>query len=148
MANIHSIPEPQTYVEAKGIPKWEQAMDVELQSLQKNHTWVLSDLPLGKKPISCKWVYKVKYHADGTLDKYKARLVARGFTQRKGINYGDICSDSQDEHYSHSSCHYSSVWLEIHQMDVKGAFLNGELQKEVYMTQPPSFKVVGLEPKV
>lgn len=58
-----------------------------MQSLLKNNTWVLSDHPPGKKPISCKWVYKVKYHADGTLDKYKARLVARGFTQWEGIDY-------------------------------------------------------------
>eukprot|EP00253_Pinus_taeda_P006482 PITA_06482 len=76
MANLHSIFEPQTYSEAKGTSEWEQAMDAEFQSLQKNHTWTLSDLPEGKKPISCKWVYKVKYKAAGTLDKYKARLVA------------------------------------------------------------------------
>ena len=80
MANIHSVFEPQTYSEAKGIPEWEQAMEAEFQSLQKNHTWTLSDLLVGKTPISCKWVYKVKYKADGTLDKYKARLVARGFS--------------------------------------------------------------------
>ena len=87
MANLHSIFEPQTYSEAKGISEWEQAMEVEFQSLQKNHTWTLSDLPEGKKPISCKWVYKVKYKADGSLDKYKARLVARGFSQKEGIDY-------------------------------------------------------------
>eukprot|EP00253_Pinus_taeda_P032341 PITA_32341 len=76
MAKLHSIFEPQTYSEAKGTCEWEQAMEAEFQSLQKNHMWTLSDLPTGKKPISCKWVYKVKYKADGTLDKYKARLVA------------------------------------------------------------------------
>eukprot|EP00253_Pinus_taeda_P033527 PITA_33527 len=76
MANLHSVFEPQTYSEAKGIPEWEQAMEVEFQSFQKNHTWTLFDLPTGKKSISCKWVYKVKYKADGTLDKYKACLVA------------------------------------------------------------------------
>lgn len=111
MANIHSIYEPQTYTEAKGIPEWEQAMDAEYQSLLKNNTRVLSDLPPGKKPISCKWVYKVKYHADGTLDKYKARLVARGFTQRKGIYYED-CSYCQDEYHSSSSRYCSSVSME------------------------------------
>eukprot|EP00253_Pinus_taeda_P008054 PITA_08054 len=76
MANLHSVSEPQTYSEAKGIPEWEQAMEAELQSLQKNHTWTLSDLPAGKKPISCKWVYKLKYKANRTLDKYKAHLIA------------------------------------------------------------------------
>eukprot|EP00253_Pinus_taeda_P032371 PITA_32371 len=72
--------------EAKGTPEWEQAMEAEFQSLQKNHTWTLSDLPARKKPISCKWVYKVKYKADEALDKYKARLVARGFSQKEGID--------------------------------------------------------------
>eukprot|EP00253_Pinus_taeda_P002198 PITA_02198 len=80
MANLHSIFEPQNYLEAKGTSEWEQAMEAEFQSLQKNHTWTLSNLPAGKNPISCKWVYKVKYKVDGTLDKYKARLVARGFS--------------------------------------------------------------------
>lgn len=61
-------------------------MEVEYYSLQKNHTWVLSDLPLGKKPISCKRVYKVKYKVDETLDKYKACLVARGLSQKEGID--------------------------------------------------------------
>eukprot|EP00253_Pinus_taeda_P032343 PITA_32343 len=69
MANLHSIFEPQTYLEAKGTPEWEHAMEAEFQSLQKNHTWTLSDLPAGKKPISCKWVYKVKCKADRILDK-------------------------------------------------------------------------------
>ena len=87
MANLHSVFEPQTYSEAKGIPKWEHAMEAEFQSLQKNHTWTLYNLPIGKKPISCKWVYKLKYKADGTLDKYNAHLVARGFSQKEGIDY-------------------------------------------------------------
>eukprot|EP00253_Pinus_taeda_P026732 PITA_26732 len=83
MANLHSIYEPQTYSEAKGISKWEQAMEAEFQNLQKNHTWTLSDLPEGKKSISCKWVYKVKYKANGTLDN-SAHLI-HGIKQ-------DLCS--------------------------------------------------------
>eukprot|EP00253_Pinus_taeda_P027502 PITA_27502 len=127
--------EPQTYSEAKGTSEWEQAMDAEFQSLQKNHTWTLSDLPEGKKPISCKWIYKVKYKADGTLDKYKARLVARGFSQNEGIDYEETFAPIAK---------MSTIWLvlaltaqfkwKVHQLDVKSAFLNGELQEEVYMT--------------
>lgn len=62
-------------------------MIAEHESLMKNQTWDLTSLPLGKKPIRCKWVYKVKYKAYGTLDKYKARLVTKGFSQREGIDY-------------------------------------------------------------
>lgn len=149
MANLHSIFEPQTYLEAKGTPAWEQAMEDKFQSLQKNHTWTLSDLPAGKRPISCKWVYKVKYKADGTLDKYKVHLVARGFSQKEGIDYEEIFAPTTK---------MSTIWLvlalatqfnwKIHQMDVKSAFLNGDLQEEVYMTQPPGFNVFDQEQKV
>ena len=83
--------EPQTYSKAKGIPEWEQAMTFEHQSLLKN-TSVLSDLPPGKKPIGCKCVYKIKYKSDGTLDKYKDRLVAKGFSQRQDIDYEETFS--------------------------------------------------------
>ena len=82
MANIHSVFEPQTYFEAEGILEWKQAMTSEHQSLLKNNTCVLSNLPPGKKPIGCKWVYKIKYKSNGTLDKYKARLVPKGFSER------------------------------------------------------------------
>jgi hypothetical protein len=87
MANIQKIYEPQVFKEAKGRPEWEKAMEVEHESLMKNQTWDLIALPLGKKSIGCKWVYKVKYKVDGTLDKYKAQLVAKGFSQREGIDY-------------------------------------------------------------
>lgn len=63
------------------------AMGTKHQSLIKNKTWDLLDLPPGKKPIGCKWMYKLKYKADGTLDKYKEQLVAKGFSQREGIDY-------------------------------------------------------------
>lgn len=149
MANIHSVYEPQSYTEAKGIPEWEQAMATEHQSLLKNNTWVLSDLLLGKKPIRCKWVYKVKYNIDGTLDKYKAHLVAKGFTQHKGIDYEETFA---------LTAKMSTIRLvlamatqcgwKVHQMDVKSAFLHGELQEEVYMTQLPRFKVVRKEHQV
>jgi hypothetical protein len=72
MANIKEIYEPQVFKEAKGRPEWEKAMEVKHESLMKNQTWDLTALPSRKKPIGCKWVYKVKYKADGTLNKYKA----------------------------------------------------------------------------
>eukprot|EP00253_Pinus_taeda_P011698 PITA_11698 len=148
MANIHSIFEPQTYSEAKGTPEWEQAMDAEFQSLQKNHTWTLSDLPEGKKPISCKWVYKVNYKANGTLDKYKARLVARGFSQKEGIDYEETFAPTAKMSTIRLVLALAAQFKwKVHQMDVKSAFLNGDLQEEVYMTKPPGFKIAGQEQK-
>ena len=79
-----SLEPPQTITEALARPDahhWQVAIDAELQSLEKNETWKLTSLPPNRKPISSKWFFKIKTHADGTIDKYKARLVARGFTQ-------------------------------------------------------------------
>eukprot|EP00253_Pinus_taeda_P013227 PITA_13227 len=149
MANLHSIFEPQTYSEAKGTSEWEQVMDAEFQSLQKNHTWILSDLPEGKNPISCKCVYKVKYKADGTLDKYKARLVARGFSQKEGIDYEETFAPTAKVSTIRLVLALAAQFKwKVHQMDVKSAFLNGDLQEEVYMTQPPGFKIASQEQKV
>ena len=81
-----------TVSEALSNRKWKQAMDVEIEALNKNNTWELVTLPIGKKPVGCKWVYTIKYQADGTIERYKARLVAKGFTQNiwSGL-LGDIC---------------------------------------------------------
>ena len=87
MANIQEVYEPLVFEEAKRKPEWENAMATEHESLMKNQTWDLTPLPPGKKPIGCKWVYKVKYKVDGTRDKYKARLVAKGFSQQEAIDY-------------------------------------------------------------
>ena len=67
-------------------------MDEELSTLQLNQTWTLTSLPAGQKPIGCKWVYKIKYNSDGTVDRYKVRLVAKGYTQIVGVNYSETFS--------------------------------------------------------
>jgi len=75
--NFH---EPHTYDEAVQHPDWQEAMDKELQALQTTHTWDIVSFPPGKKPTDCKWVYKVKYKADGSIERFKARLVVKGFS--------------------------------------------------------------------
>ena len=81
------LQEPQSFREASSNPLWQQAMKEELDALHKTGTWDLVDLPPGKFAIGCKWIYKIKTRSDGTVDRYKARLVARGFTQEYGIDY-------------------------------------------------------------
>ena len=118
-------------------------MDEEMQSLQKNQTWKLASLPKGKKAIGCKWVYAMK---DGFPDKnnvrYKVRLVAKGYAQAKEVDYNEVFSPV----VKHSSIRIllalvAQLDLELVQMDVKTAFLHGDLEEEIYMNQPDGFKV-------
>ena len=69
---------------------WKEAIKVEIDSIMKNNTWILTDLPPGAKPIGCKWIFKRKFNPDGSIDKYKSRLVAKEFSQKKNIDYFDI----------------------------------------------------------
>ena len=86
-STILSHHEPNSFREASSNPLWQQAMTAELEVLAQTHTWDLVDLPPGKQPIGCKWVYKIKTRSDGFIERYKARLVAKGFTQEYGIDY-------------------------------------------------------------
>ena len=92
LAAIEQYPEPATYEQAAKHPGWIEAMNKEIQALQINNTWEEVPLPPNKKAISCKWVYKTKLNADGTLKRLKARLVIRGFTQQYGIDYQEVFS--------------------------------------------------------
>lgn len=86
---IAYIPEPNTYAQAVKNPEWCNVMNNELQALETSKTWTYVILPAGKHAVGCKWIFKVKYTSDGELDKYKARLVAQGFTQVEGEDYFD-----------------------------------------------------------
>lgn len=138
--------EPISYSEALKSPKWQQAMREEFDALIKNGTWQLVPPSPGSNLVNCKWIFKVKRHADGSVERYKARLVAKGFSQCYGLDYAETFSPviKPTTVRLHLSIAVSKGWS-IRQADVKNAFLNGELQEIVYMKQPPGF-VSGAHP--
>lgn len=119
---------------------WKAAIDDEMSSLKRNNTWSLMKLPEGRSAVTCKWVFKVKRGGPGKPDKYKARLVARGFSQKQGFDYTETYSPVAKLDTLRAVLALANrERLLVHQMDVKTAFLNGELTDEVYMTQPQGF---------
>ncbi|GJW11034.1 zinc finger, CCHC-type containing protein [Tanacetum coccineum] len=128
---------------------WKEAIDAEIGSINENNTWVLSDLPPGCKPLGCKWIFKRKMKVDGTIDKFKARLVIQGFRQKEGIDYFDTYAPVARITTIRLLLALAAIHnLVIHQMDVKTTFLNGDLDEEVYMKQPEGFIMPGNEHKV
>jgi hypothetical protein len=138
--------EPTCYYEAIACKEWQQAMDDEMDSIHWNGTWVLTTLLPGKAAISTKWVFKQKQGADGSILKCKARLVARGFEQRQGLDYEEtfapvvkwgtlrtILALAAQRHYP------------IYHLDVKTTFLHGHLSEEVYTLQPQGYEAPGKE---
>ena len=116
----------------------------EMQALEHNGTWELVPFPPGKKHVGCQWVYAIKVGANGQIDRLKARLVAKGYTQIYGLDYGDTFSPVAK---------ITSVRLflaiavirhwPLYQLDIKNAFLQGELEEEIYMEQLPGFVAQG-----
>ena len=137
--------EPENFQEAishKDKEKWLFAMQEEMESLQKNHTYEIINLPQGKKALKNKWVFKLKKDGSGKVVKHKARLVVKGFQQKKGIDFDEIFSPV----VKMTSIRVilglvASLNLELEQMDVKTAFLHGDLKEEIYMQQPEGFEV-------
>ena len=123
--------------------EWYQAMKEELGSLMKNNTWELVPRPQKRKVVSCKWVLRVKSDSSGKPIRFKARVVARGFTQIPGIDFKETFAPTL------RTTPMRLVWgitaalnLELHHLDVETAFLHGDLEEEIYMEQPPHFKDV------
>jgi hypothetical protein len=135
--------EPQSISEAlngANASKWKQALEEEYNSLVRNETWELVPPPEACNVIGSKWVMKIKRDADGNVDRHKARLVAQGYSQTPGIDYEEVFSPVA----RHSSIRTLLALankhnLEIHQMDVKTAFLNGHIEHDIYMSQPDGF---------
>jgi hypothetical protein len=144
--------DPLTYEEAmksQDVAFWKEAINDEMDSIMGNNTWILVDLPPGSIPIGCKWIFKRKLKVDGTVEKFKARLVAKGFKQKEGLDYFDTYALVTRIATIRTLIALASTYnFEIHQMDVKTAFLNGELEEEIYMHQPEGFVMPNHERKV
>ena len=111
-----------------------QAVETEMESLHNNHIWDLVELPEEQNWVGSKWVYKVKVYGDGHIDRYKARLVAQGYTQRKGADYDETFSPVIRMESVRTVVGLAvQNGLKLHQLDIMTAFLNGELKEEVYM---------------
>ncbi|GKB26404.1 zinc finger, CCHC-type containing protein [Tanacetum coccineum] len=143
---------PKTFDEAmksQDVAFWKEAINDEMDSIMGNNTWVLADLPLVYRPLGCKWIFKRKLKVDGIVKKFKARLVIQGFKQKSGIDYFDTYAIMARISIIRLLIAMTSIRnLIIHQMDVKTAFLNGELDEEVYMNQTQGFIIPVNENKV
>lgn len=152
IAEMTSMDEPATVKQAlssKDAAKWRDAMADEYKSFETNKCWTLTDLKEGQKPVKCKWVFKIKRGLNGKILKYKARLVAKGFTQKYGIDYNETFAPVV--RYSTIRMLFAiaaQLGLDIDQLDVKTAFLNGDLVEDVVMEQPEGFVIKGKEDKV
>jgi hypothetical protein len=140
--SIHA--DPITYNQAVTHIGWCKAMSDELFALEQNHTWIVTDLPLGKSAIDCKYVYKTKFLADGTIERLKVRLVAKGFTQKAGIDYTETFSPVAKLVTVRVLLSIATIkgWCLL-QFDVNNAFLHGDLKEEIYMRKPPGYSVGG-----
>ena len=142
MTIIATLHEPHTYREVSTDPLWQIVMKEELDALSKNHTWDLVTLPHGKSVVGCKWIYKIKTHSDGSIERYKTRLVAKGFTQEYEIDYEETFTPIARISSVRAllAVVAASKW-DFFQMDVKNAFLNWDLSEEVYIQPPPDLSV-------
>ena len=131
---------PQSYKEDFHDSRWKTTMDDELDSLQDNKTWELVTLPPRRKLVQCKWIYNPKLVSNGTTTKYKAQLVAKGYSQVHGLDYSETFSPVaiMDSIRLGLAVATSQRW-EVHHMDVKSAFLHGDPKEEIYMRQPEGY---------
>ncbi|XP_075076631.1 uncharacterized protein LOC107793242 [Nicotiana tabacum] len=144
IASLDSARIPKTVREALSHPGWNDAMIEEMMALDENGTWELADLPTNKKAIGYKWVFAVKFNSDRTVACLKARLVAKGYAQTYGVDYLDTFSPVAKLASVRLFISMATTYdWPLHQLDIKNAFLHGDLQEEVYMEQPPGFVAQG-----
>jgi hypothetical protein len=146
--NVAAI-EPANYEEAATDQKWLDAMKEELKMIEKNQTWELVDRPQHKKAIGVKWIFRTKMNSDGSMNKYKARLVVKGYAQMFGVDFSETFAPVAKMDTIRMLLAFAAQkgWT-LHQMDVKSAFLNGYLEEEIFVEQPEGFSIAGQENQV
>jgi hypothetical protein len=133
-----------SYDEASKHNVWKKALDNEIESIEANDTWELTTQPKGVKAVGVKWIFKTKYNEKGNVDKHKARLVAKGYTQRHGIDYNEVFAPVArwDTIRAILSLAAHRQWG-VYQLDVKSAFIHGDLTEHVYVEQPVGYHKGG-----
>ena len=144
LSHSTQITDPTHFKDAVKHPHWVSAMNEELQALELNDTWAITTLPHGKKAIGCKWIFKTKHNPDGTIERHKARLVVLGCRQQYGIDYQETFAPVAKLTTVRSLLAVAAIegWHVI-QMDVKNAFLHGDLLETVYMQLPPGYTAMN-----
>ena len=141
--------EPQTYGQAVKGPdamKWKEAMKEEYNAHLANGTWTIVKLPPGQMVVPSKWVYRIKHKADGSVERFKARLVAKGFAQRPGIDYFETFASTMRHATIRVILALAAIEdLELRSVDISHAFINSEIDTDVYMAQPYGFVQHGAE---
>lgn len=135
------LPEPTSYTAASKVPQWQKAVLDEFLALQSQNTWTLVPPTNSMNIVGCKWVFRTKFNPDGSVARYKARLVAKGYNQLEGVDFDETFSPVVKKTTIRViltlAAHHD--W-DLHQLDVKNAFLHGNLKEDVYMLQPSGFK--------
>ncbi|KAG7546410.1 Integrase catalytic core [Arabidopsis suecica] len=141
LASISMFDPPNTYNQAVKEKEWRNAVTFEVDALEDQGTWDIVPLPHGVKPIGSKWVFHIKYNSDGTVERYKARLVALGNHQKEGVDFTETFAPVVKMQTVRLLLDVAAAknW-ELHQMDVYNAFLHGDLKEDIYMKPPPGFK--------
>ena len=141
--------DPISFEKAIESQKWKDAMMKEMESIEKSQTWELTNLPIGMKPIGVKWIFKTKFKENGEIDKFKARLVTKGCAQQYGLDYTEVFASIVRLDIIRIILAIATQygWIVFH-LDVKNAFLHGELKEDIYVQQPTGFVKKEEEDKV
>ncbi|XP_073507724.1 alpha-1,3-mannosyl-glycoprotein 4-beta-N-acetylglucosaminyltransferase C isoform X1 [Phyllobates terribilis] len=144
--SIRKIYEPTSWENISKPPeeeanKWIEATETEIKSMHDSNTWTLTDLPEGRKAIGYKWIFKVKYQTDGTAERYRARLIAKEYSQKYGEDYDETFAPVVKHTTIRTLLTVAAMkQMELRHLDVNTAFLNGDLAEDIYMEQPPGLK--------